>query len=85
MHRKSASYLQNSQKGLKLQGEGKCFDRPSERDFSSFLYGKPSMTKSLEVHRYKFYLAFENAFHCTGKGFPDVKNAKNGLQSDIVF
>ena len=56
----------NFGKGLKLQGEGKCFDKPSDRDFSSFVYGKPS--KNLPVHRFKFYLAFENAFHCTDQG-----------------
>ena len=44
--------------GLKLYGEGECFHKITDRRFSE---GK---LKENAARRFKFYLAFENAFHC---------------------
>ena len=52
------------QAGLKVKGEGACFKNGrSDKNFNSQTYGDPSVES--RVHFYRFYLAFENAFHCT--------------------
>lgn len=53
--------------GLKLHGEGACFENQTKRSFGN-------MAKSLKynsdsedtvIQHMKFYLSFENAYHCT--------------------
>ena len=49
VHKTYCRLVSKLKKGLKLQGEGKCFNKPSDQDFSSFLYGKPSQTSHLKM------------------------------------
>ena len=57
--------------GLNLSKFGKCFDEMAPRkDFAEFLLP------------YKFYLAFENSWHC--KDYLTEKFWRNGLMSNVV-
>ena len=57
--------------GLNLSKFGKCFDKLAPRkNFSNFLLP------------YKFYLAFENSWHC--KDYFTEKFWRNGLMSNVV-
>ena len=57
--------------GLDLSKFGKCFDKAApRRDFAEFLLP------------YKFYLAFENSWHC--KDYLTEKFWRNGLMSNLV-
>jgi len=61
--------------GLRLHGEGECFENPTQRRFGRSVHGAGNLTKkqrqqmtapvsTFPVHKMKFYLAFENAYHC---------------------
>lgn len=63
--------LELEEAGLKLDKFGKCFNRfAPKKDFSAFLLP------------YKFYLAFENSWHC--KDYLTEKFWRNGLMSNLV-
>ena len=67
--------------GLKVEGEGACFKNGrSDKNFNSQTYGDPSVES--RVHFYKFYLAFENAFHCTD--YISEKFWRNSLSDGMV-
>uniref|UniRef100_H2YMW6 Fucosyltransferase n=1 Tax=Ciona savignyi TaxID=51511 RepID=H2YMW6_CIOSA len=63
------------QAGLHVQRFGRCFPEtnfPSSTDDASFIF----------LSKYKFYLAFENAFHC--KDYITEKFWRSGLYSGVV-
>ena len=49
--------------GLSIYGEGECFDKVTTRNFGKSKK-KSDLTKAFDLSGVKFYLAFENAFHC---------------------
>jgi len=57
--------------GLKLHTEGLCF---GERKETAHHFGHPEMGE-IPMKKIKFYLAFENAYHCNDSGF-----SKTGAQ-----
>ncbi|XP_076805862.1 4-galactosyl-N-acetylglucosaminide 3-alpha-L-fucosyltransferase FUT6-like [Clavelina lepadiformis] len=59
--------------GLNFTGYGKCFGRAIPR-------GNPYLYETIK--NYKFYLAFENALHCTD--YITEKFWNNGLKNDAV-
>jgi len=56
--------------GLKVHGEGDCFNQPTQRRFGRDTLTKrqkqqmTAPTSTFPMLKMKFYLSFENAFHC---------------------
>ncbi|CBY10866.1 unnamed protein product [Oikopleura dioica] len=59
-----------------LLGEGKCFDGPTDRAFSQ------NDIRKIKWTRMRFYLAFENAIHCTD--YISEKFWRNSLTATLV-
>ncbi|CBY08412.1 unnamed protein product [Oikopleura dioica] len=64
--------------GLRLYGEGECFGKVTERSFSK----EKKKTKKFTLDNVKFYLAFENAYHCND--YISEKFWRNGFHSETV-
>ncbi|CAG5077064.1 Oidioi.mRNA.OKI2018_I69.PAR.g8623.t1.cds [Oikopleura dioica] len=78
----------HTEAGLKLHGEGACFENQTKRSFGN-------MAKSLKynsdsedtvIQHMKFYLSFENAYHCTDYISEKFwRNALGALAVPVVF
>lgn len=63
--------------GLKLYGEGSCFQNKTTRNF-----GQSKRFDSFPTDTLKFYLAFENAYHCTD--YISEKFWRNAFQANLI-
>ena len=70
--------------GLKLYTEGECFGHVTEKNFNS--KNRADAQTEFPTRKLKFYLAFENAYHCTDYVSEKFwRNAFGDLQVPIVF
>ena len=69
------------QAGLKLYGEGACFEKTTVRNFGKSPK-KEDFEKMFQLEKMKFYLAFENAYHCTD--YVSEKFWRNSFNSKLI-
>jgi hypothetical protein len=74
--------------GLKLHGEGACFENQTKRTFVNMAKSIKYNNENFDsvIQHMKFYLSFENAFHCTDYISEKFwRNALGALAVPVVF
>ena len=64
--------------GLKLYTEGACFGTPTKKNFNK----RKNDTSQFPLQKLKFYLAFENGYHCND--YISEKFWRNSLAFELV-